>query len=505
MRFLGTLALILVTPLSAWAQQSRRPNVVLISADDHAAYVVGAYGNKQVRTPWLDKLAAQGMRCDQAYCNSPVCTASRQSFLTGRYPRTIGVTQLRTALPESEDTLAELLSRAGYRTAAIGKMHFNSSLTHGFDFRLDLPDYRQMLKKRGPKPLPKDVDVLPAWKPFRDPARVWLNSMAHPYPAVDDDMSSTYYAREAIKYLGQRQKDQPFFLVVSFAEPHSPFHFPIEFKGRHKAKNFQVPRVGPEDDGQIPAIFRDLTDKEKQGIIASYHTSVEFLDRNVGLVLEALEKLGLAENTLVIYLGDHGYMLGHHGRFEKHCLFTEAVRAPLLARFPGRVPPKQSTKAFVEFIDLVPTVLEYCGAAIPKTVQGKSLVPLLEGKVTRHCDQVFVEYAENEEAMIRTEKWHLIYGTGKRQRQDGYETGKPLPGRTIRLYDNERDPEQMTNLAKRPELAKVVDGLVGQLADHLRRTARQPELLPRGGDVHAFLEAALQPRDVETPALKGKH
>ena len=120
-----------------------------ICADDHAAYVCGAYGNKIVRTPNLDRLAAEGMRFDRAFCNSPVCTASRQSFLTGRYPRTVGVTQLKTPLPEGERTLAHFLKAAGYDTASFGKMHFNSALTHGFDVRKDLAQHAQYLKTNG--------------------------------------------------------------------------------------------------------------------------------------------------------------------------------------------------------------------------------------------------------------------------------------------------------------------------------------------------------------------
>jgi choline-sulfatase len=484
-------------PATAPAQEKKpRPlNVLLLIADDHAPYVMGCYGNKQVKTPNLDKLAADGIRFDQAYCNAPVCTASRQSFLTGRYPRTLGVTQLSTPLHPTENTLAKILKQAGYTTAAIGKMHFNSNLKHGFDVRLDLPEYRQRLKERGPKKLPDGVDVLGPWRPFKDPADVWLNSKVLPYPAVDEDMAGTYFANESIRFL-KDHKDEPFFLISSFNEPHSPFHFPVEFRGRHKPEEFTVPKVGPEDDWQIPKVFRGLTDAQKQGIIAAYYTSVEFLDRNIGLVLAALEKLGLLDDTLIIFIGDHGYLLGHHGRFEKHCLFLQAVRAPLIMRQRQRIRPKQSTSALTEFIDLVPTVLDFTGQPIPKSVQGKSLLPLLDGKTATHRDMVFVEYAENEEAMVRTDRWHLIYGTGKRDRKDGYETGKPLPGRTVLLFDNEKDPEQFTNLAQKPEFAKVVDQLKKALADHLIRTARQPELIPMTDDVHAILEHCLQPRDV---------
>lgn len=493
LRFLSTASLFL-TGVQASADPPARPNVLWICADDHAAYVYGAYGNRQVRTPHLDRLAAMGMRFDLAYCNSPLCTASRQSFLTGRYPRTIGVTQLRTPLPESETTLAELLAAAGYDTAAIGKMHFNSNLAHGFRLRLDMPQYQQELKRRGRQPLPPGIETLPAWRPFRDPAAVWLNSFCRPYPATDEDMIGTFFAKQAVKYLEQAHP-QPFFLMVSFYEPHAPFHFPIEYRGRHRPEAFTIPRPGPEDDWQIPAIFRELSERDKQGITAAYYTSVEFLDRNVGLVLDALERSGRSQDTIVIYTGDHGYLLGQHGRFEKHCSYEPAVRVPLVLRYPQRIRPG-TTSALVELVDLVPTILGFCGQSVPPNVQGRSLLPLHDGTARSHRDYTIVEYAENEEALIRTQRWKLVYMTGKRQRQDGYATGRPLPGRTILLFDMEQDPDEQTNLAQQPAQAGLVAELIGRLARHMKQTARQPELIPATEDPHVLLDFCLQSRDV---------
>ena len=135
----------------------------------------------------------------RAFCNSPVCTASRQSFLTGRYPHSVGVTLLSTPLAESETTLAEVLGDGRLRTAAIGKMHFNSRLSHGFDKRLDLADCQRALAAREREPLPDGVEVLPVWKPFRDPARIWLNGFCRPYAAHDVDMAGTWMAGEAAR------------------------------------------------------------------------------------------------------------------------------------------------------------------------------------------------------------------------------------------------------------------------------------------------------------------
>lgn len=475
--------------------QPNRPNVLIIAADDHAPYVMGAYGNEKARTPNLDRLASQGVRFDRAYCNTPVCTASRQSLLTGRYPRTIGVTQLRTPLPEEETTLAELLNAEGYRTAAIGKMHFNSNLRHGFDVRLDRGHHRRWLDARGAAPAPEGIEVLPQWKPFRDHARVWLNAFYRPFGAVDADMAGTYFARKASEFL-QNRSEKPFFLMVSFYEPHSPFHFPVEYAGKYDPESFDVPPVHDADRWQIPAIFEDLTKEEKQGIIASYYTSVEYLDSNVGRVLGALEASGHADNTLVIYLGDHGYFLGQHGRFEKHAMFEPAVRAPLVVRYPDTVPENTATGALVEFVDLVPTILDFCDVPTPDDVQGRSFRPLLTGPRDEHREHVVVEYSENEEAMIRTDRWKLIYITGNRERQDGYLTSKPIPKRNVLLYDLKNDPDELRNLAHDPDHRDRVDELLAKLADHMVKTSRMPELIPESDDPYVILDHCLQPRDV---------
>ena len=481
--------------------EARRPNVVWICADDHAPYVMGAYGNRVVRTPNLDRLAGQGVRFDRAYCNSPVCTASRQSFLTGRYPRTIGVTQLATLLPRSEVTLAEMLKDAGYATAAIGKMHFNSDLAHGFDVRIDRAQHASWLRKKGKTAAPAGVAVQPMWRPFKDPARVWLNSEARPVGTVEGDMAGTYFAAEAERFMST-PREGPFFLMVSSYEPHSPFEFPVEYRGRHSPAKFDVPRVGAEDLRQVPKVFADLTDEEKRGIVAAYYTSVEFLDANVGRVLAALEATGKAEETLVIYTGDHGYMLGQHGRFEKHCGYEPAVRSPLIVKAPGGLGGGRAMVALVEFVDIVPTVLDYVGVAAPGNVQGRSLRALIEGKTEAHRERVFIEYSENEEGYVVTERWKLIYGTGARAREDGYETGKPSPGRMVQLYDLKEDPGETRDIAGREP--KVVEELVAALAGHMVRTAREPGVVPKSDDPHVVLAECLKPRDVTREEAVGE-
>jgi choline-sulfatase len=347
---------------------------------------------------------------------------------------------------------------------------------------------------KGPSPLPTGMEVLGPWRPFYDPPSVWLNSACLPYPAENANMYGTFLASQAARYL-HGERTRPFFLYVSFYETHSPFAFPIEYRGRHVPRSFRVPPVGPEDQKRLPAVFRELTEADKQGILAAYATSAEFMDANVGVVLEALDRSQHADNTLVIFTSDHGYLLGQHGRFEKHCCLEPAVRSALLMRLPRLIRPGRATAALVELIDLAPTILELCGVPAPANLHGRSLTSLLRDQTGTHRERVFAEYADNEEAMIRTERWKLIYSTGARRRRDGYIVHPPAEGPLVQLYDLDNDPEEMVNLAGRAEYASQVEQLTHALTDHLVRTAREPHLLPNSQDSQVILEHCLAPRD----------
>ncbi|MBN1419042.1 MAG: sulfatase-like hydrolase/transferase [Planctomycetes bacterium] len=465
----------------------RKPNILWLMSDDHAAYMTGIDGNGLVRTPNIDRLARGGAWFRHAYCNSPMCTPSRQSYLTGRYPHATGVTMLPSALSDRETTLAEILSEAGYRTGAIGKMHFNSARTHGFEYIYDRGQVAAHRKLHPPKPVAKEIEVQPPWKPFKDPARIWLNARSLPIAIHDDDADGTVFARVAGEYIAQRARArEPFFLVASFYEPHSPFRFPVEFAGSFDPARFPVPEVFPEDRPQIPAIFRDLSPAEKKGIAAAYATSLAFMDRNLGRVLDALDRAGLAEETLVVYVGDNGYSLGHHGRFEKHTFYEESVRCPLAIRYPAAFGAGQTPEALAEFVDIVPTILDVAGLPVPGNVHGRSLRPILEGKAREHRGEVFAEYYHNEECMIRTARWKYIFRVGKRIRDDGYETGSPPPGRTEILFDLEEDPRESRNA-----IAAHVDAatdLRARAVERFRRTWRDPSAIPRDADPCGLLE-----------------
>jgi choline-sulfatase len=475
----------------------RRPNFVFIIADDHCGYVLGSDGNQMARTPNLDRLASEGTRFARHHCNSPVCTASRQSFFTGQMPHMSGVTRLPTPLSEDKPTLARQMKKAGYATAVFGKMHFNQPAKpglHGFDVAYTEQELtRAWNRDTKPRPSPEGLATKPQWRPFKDPARIWLNADKLPYPRYENDMRSLFQFHHAEQFL-EAHRNQPFAMWVSFMEPHSPYDFPIEDRDAFDPGRFTAPRVGPEDAGQIPLIFRDLSDADKRGIIASYYTSVAYLDRSVGRVLDTLRRLDLERDTLVVYMADHGYCLGQHGRFEKHCGYDPALRVPLLMRYPGKI-RQGVVHDFTEHIDVPATITDMMGIDRLPIQHGQSLRPYLEGRsVEKPRDYIFSEYLENEEAFVRTDQWKLIFCSGKRKRTDGYETDNPTPGRYIRLFDLKKDPGEFANVAvKNPDTVAKLEKI---MLDRFRTTHPEAAQEPPRLSAEESLEWYLRPRDV---------
>jgi choline-sulfatase len=477
--------------------RDRKPNLLYILADDHAGYVMGADGNSQALTPNLDRFCSEGVRFARNYCNSPVCTPSRQSFFSSKLPHASGVTVLTTALAEDSPTIARQLAASGYDPAIIGKMHFNrpgAPGLHGFTHCETEDIVNRKWRAAVPEPPPTPgVRTKPVWKPFKTPARVWLDADKEPFPRHIEHMKDAWVAQQASDYIREHKNDT-FALWVSFAQPHSPFDFGIEDRNKFDPAKFAVPEVGPDDFEQIPLIFQSLQPAEKQGIIASYYTSVFSLDRNIGVVLKTLRDLNLENDTLVIYMSDHGYSLGQHGRFEKHVCYEPALRVPLIFRWPGHIRSGQVVQQFTESIDVPPTILELLGAEPFAINHGQSLSSYLKtGQSPSPRQSIFSEYLENEEACVRTDRWKLIHCSGKRLRQDGYLTGNPLPGRLVHLFDLKNDPGEFHNVASaNPE---VVQHLSGEMLATFRSTHPAAKSEPQGMNTDNAIEWYLRPPD----------
>ena len=453
-------------------------NLIVIIGDDHASGVVGCYGNAVVNTPNIDRMAAKGVRFTHAYAQAPVCSASRQSLLTGKYPHATGVTLLRTSFPdEGNETIPEHLKHSGFKTAMFGKTHFNNSESHGFDTYVTKRDYYAQKNNHPPAKVPDGMKVRPEWKPFQDPARIWLNADMLPSPEFDADTETTFLTESAVSFIEANSKDR-FCMFVGYHEPHSPFHFPIEWQGKYDPKDVPLPKGSPEDDRWVPGIFRDLSEEDRRGIVASYYTSVDYLDTKVGQILDAVRDNKLEDNTLVIYIGDQGYLLNDHKRFEKHTMWEESVGAPMVMQAGGRWGKDRRIDGLTEFTDLAPTICDALGVPPMTEVQGHSLMPLLNGEKTDVRDSVFSEFLCDNKAMIRTKRWKYVFTSGKRDLGQGYATGEGPSGILHKLYDLENDPKETTNVGDNPGNARILNEMQQRMLRVFRTTDTRTAEIP---------------------------
>jgi iduronate 2-sulfatase len=445
-------AVCLLAALSAAVQpahaqsSSRRPNVLLIMADD-LNNDLGTYGHPLVKTPNLDRLAARGVRFDRAYTQFPLCSPSRVSLLTGLRPDTTKVydlqTDFRSILPEAV-TLPQMFKRTGYRVARVGKIyHYGNPGQIGTSGLDDPASWDVVVNPRG---IDKDEE---AQLTNLTPKRGLGAALAfYASPAPDDAHTDGKVAAETIALLEQSVKsgDRPFFIGAGFYRPHCPFIAPRKYFDLYPLERIQAARFAPEQLARVPApaLFTnppnwDVPEQGQRESIQAYYASISFLDANVGRILDALERLGLVDNTIVVFVSDHGYHLGELGQWMKQTLFERSARTPLIMAGPGVVARGQASPRMVELLDIYPTLAEIAGLTPPADLQGRSLTPLLKNprsawqrpavtQVRRGGGpDTFMGYS------IRTEKW----------RYTEWDNGK----RGTELYDESDDSSEMKNLA----------------------------------------------------------
>jgi choline-sulfatase len=370
-----------------------------------------------------------------------------------------------------------------------------TNLTHGFDRVMSRREWHQEMKNKTPKPVPDSIKVRPPWKPFQDHARIWLNSATLPGPYYDQDSYTSFFTRQACEFIDQNKTNR-FCLWLGYTEPHSPFNFPLDFEGKYRPEDTPLPQGSSEDNQWIPEVFADLTESEKRGIIASYYTSVEYLDSNIGVVLEKLKDLGLDKNTLVIYIGDHGYLLNDHKRFEKHMMWEQAVNSPLIVRMEG-LDSGSVSNVLTGYVDLVPTILGLLKIDPMPGLQGRSLLPVLTQSEEDHKEYVFSEFLADNKAMIRSKSWKYIYSSGKRDLAQGYATGNPATGPIHRLYDLRNDPGETTNVFNEPANQKILTDLQDEMLRTFFETHPKITELPSGLNKEEMLSWFCEPPEGE--------
>jgi choline-sulfatase len=466
-----------------------KPNVLFIMTDQHRWDLMTCAGRDLVPTPNIDRIAERGVRFSNAYCPYPVCVASRMCLLTGLYSHTTGAIDNTDRLDWRYKTMAHHFTENGYLTGLVGKMHFNDSHNHGFEFYTSINDWLMYL---GPKvqdyaneianhPLGKHffntVDDSGAGLP--DVEGVWGDK---PCPWVGnverydfDSMSSkldeedhldSFIARESAKFM-RRHRDQPFFLVTSFMKPHSPFYPPREYAEKYPVDKMSLPPVG--DISSYPKHIQNrIKNTQRQDAKrlkahrSGYLGNLAFVDTCVGYVYKELEDLGLLDNTIVVYTSDHGEMEGDHGLYQKFCLFEPSVAVPLIVSYPGRIPRNKVTNALTEYFGLYPTLSDLAGLPKPKgtttvtmpdapeNMDASSFADLLYDPGTNGPDAAFCEFALKTNIpryMIRTSQYKYIFNQGAMHE----------------LYDHQHDPGEKTNLISKPGLEHVKRQLLDQL------------------------------------------
>jgi len=480
-RPLITLAALLLAPLGVLHAAATKPHVLFIASDDMRPQL-GCYGDPIVKSPHLDRLAARGLVFNRAYCQQALCSPSRISLLTGRHVWTTKIYQigpfLRETMPEVI-TLPQHFKDNGYFTRSLGKIYHvgiddpkswsippwhSKKPRYGPMGSAGVAQRREELKASG-NAIPQKGENAPF---YGGPA------FEAPDLADDDllDGDTTRAAIEAMRELAKKP-EQPFFLAVGFANPHVPWVAPKKYWDLYRTedlplpKNRYAPKNAPAFAATTGADFywysnvpkdRKITPEFGRQCLHGYLAAISYVDAGIGRLLAELDRLGLREKTIVIFWGDHGYYMGEHNWWGgKHNNYEGATRAPLVVSVPGMKAAGRKTDALAEFVDIYPSLVEWCGLPKPKDgagLEGRSFAPLLDDP-KRPWDKVaFSEYPKggNQGIAMRTDRYRYVEWRNKKGEIVARE-----------LYDHQIDPQENENVAGVPVNAPVMERLADQL------------------------------------------
>ncbi|MBI3861966.1 MAG: sulfatase [Planctomycetia bacterium] len=470
--------------------ENRRPNILFIFSDDHAAQAVGCYGSKINQTPNLDRIARQGMRFTNCFCTNALCGPSRAVVMTGKYSHLNGFLKNGDVFDGSQPTMPKLLRQAGYQTAVVGKWHLESDPV-GFDY----------------------WNVLIGQGPYYNPPMI-ENGKRIRHTGYTTDII-TDITLDFLK--NRRQADKPFLVMYQHKAPHrewqpDPRHFTLyremtipepanlfdDYAGRGSpARNQEMTiarhmneldlklkapaNLNPDQLAAWQAAYKEENDAlaganlqgnelvrwKYQRYMKDYLRCIAAVNDNVGRVLDYLEESGLAENTIVIYSSDQGFFLGEHGWFDKRFMYEESLRMPLMIRWPGKVKPGSVSSDFVSNLDFAETLLEAAGVSVPADMQGRSLVSVLEGRTPADWRKTHY-YQYYEFPAVHSVPRHYGVRTARHKLIHFYQLGE------WELFDLEQDPHEMQSVYDDPKNADIVRELKTEL-ERMRKQYQVPE------------------------------
>ncbi len=486
---------------------TKRPNIVLVMADQLAPHFTGTYGHPLVQTPNMDALAARGTRFDAAYCNAPLCAPSRFSFMSGQHVTRIAAYDNASEFPATVPTFAHYLRMMGYRTCLSGKMHFvGPDQLHGFEERLTTDIY------------PADHAWTPDWEMpderidhfYHNMDAVKTAGMAATTFQIEYDEETAFYARRKL-FEYRMNAVEPFCMVVSFIHPHDPYVARPEWWHLYDHDAIDMPSSPEATDPHsrrvmagIEASVTDVTAEEVRNARHAYYANVSYFDSNVGKIVKALEEADLLDDTVVVVTSDHGDMLGERGLWYKMTWFEHSARVPLVMAGPGIA--RGVAGAPCSLVDILPTFLDIAAAggeapAPGMPLDGRSLLPEARGEAAPADAEAIGEYcAEMAPAhpvlMIRRGRWKYVH----------CDVDPP------QLYDLEADPMELENRAADPAHAGTARAFVDEVAARWDSAAIRENVIATQRQrraVHAAMEAGLwtswdytPPRDASTEYVR---
>ncbi len=469
-----------------------KPNVLFMISDDLNNYL-GCYGDPRAKTPNIDKLAARGVRFDRAYCTFPLCGPSRNSMLTGLYPNSTGILSnaqiFRQTIP-SHISLPQAFRLSGYFAGRIGKLyHYNVPNSVGTDGHDDPGSWELELNPIGVDRSEEEPMITTLTPGQFGGTLSWYAS-----PKSDEHHTDGKLAADAEWVLERcaRQKERPFFLAVGFFRPHTPYVAPEkpyfgwydrEEMPLHPTLDKNPPEVPQAALGSYKKEQDKLTDELRREALQAYYASISFMDAQVGRVVDALERLGLADNTIIVFTSDHGYHMGEHGLWQKQSLFEGSARVPLLIVAPGVSKEGSVAKSPVSHLDLYPTLIELAGVKGPDNLQGQSLVPLLKNPEEKGRGWAITQvvrggnFNRQGAAAAIMDKGKRFFGYSLRTERWRYtEWDEGAAG--TELYDHDNDPKELVNLAAKPEHATTVKELSAALREAAKSTFPESGVTP---------------------------
>ncbi len=456
-----------------------RPNVLFIISDD-LNNSLGCYGHPQVKSPNIDRLAERGVRFNKAYCQYPLCGPSRNSMLCGLYPNSTGIHRnsqiFRQTIP-SHHSMSQAFRLEGYFAARIGKLyHYNVPKSVGTNGHDDPGSWELELNPAGCDRLLEEPDIFTLRPGSFGGTLSWYAS-----PREDKLHTDGMLAKDAQWVLERcaRDKDRPFFLALGFYRPHTPYvapkpyfkHYPVDEMPLIEGVEEDIKDIPKDGLGSHKKEHELLNDDLRQQAIQAYFASITFMDAQVGHVLDTLEELGLAENTIVVFTSDHGYHLGEHGLWQKQSLFEESARVPLIIAGPGVKDVGSVAETPVGLIDLYPTLAKICDVPTPDNLQGQDLSPILTDASQAARGWAISQVVRGGRGKggsrfgysIRTPRWRYTeWSNGEGGRE---------------LYDHQKDPLEQKNLAQGRLYGEIVADLSKTLNEAIATT------FPESGEI----------------------